>query len=838
MLKPPGSSSRGSSSRYASSRRKTMESPTDQLRKLSKLPPNKRCADCQTKGPQCVNLTVGSFICLTCAGIQREINSKIKSLGHSTFSNDEVEMMKQTDNDKVNAAWLARYDPQNERNRMHRQPENNQNEKHLRTWIRRKYEDKHWYYSDGSGASASAALTSPSPRPNNQPQPTVVQIPSASNPPADFLGAFDAPSPVQATDTSNNNDGNWAAFGGSTQQKQQSNSDPFAQSPKQPPLQQNLSDFGSAGQQPPQGVFANFGGQQQAPQQQQPSQGGFANFNQQQNKPPPRHQQQQMPMVQHGGGFTANFNQQQQMLQPPQQLQQPQTQQVPQGESNQNFGNFNPQSQTTNGANSGQQPTVADNKNVMRQQQMIQPPQQLQQPQTQQVPQGQLNQNFGNFNSQNQTTNGANSGQQPTVADNKNVMGRQQQQPQGAKGNQQQQHQSQDPFGPPLLQGGIGLQQHLPQKPTMAPNGQQQQQSQCAFSNMPSPSQGTMGGQLQQSQNQVQASPVLAGEKEDPMDAFAHLSVDNDGKNNYDNKVTGRMEGSTMPSNQCGTDKAPIENKTNDNGIQYKENEIVCYKSNGNREKAQIVKKHFDDQLQPFYTVQIMGREKQTDCNHLEPLDPAFGKIEPILLALSAMQLKQVEIFLDSMVVNTNSASTHAIPNAVAQNSVAAPKTSDQVPPSIVSRSQSAMSHVSNFTQQTPSQLQMPNLAQQQPSAVFAATVPTPSPGLAMNGMMSPPSMMSGSGHNVVIQANNTAQMIQQPQVQGRLLEPNSVSQMMQPQMLVQMHGQIPAPQLMQQQQQPQMEQSLQQQPPQHQLQSQMSQIPPPSPQGNPFDVY
>merc|ERR1719162_299447 len=98
--------------------------------------------------------------------------------------------------------------------------------------------------------------------------------------------------------------------------------------------------------------------------------------------------------------------------------------------------------------------------------------------------------------------------------------------------------------------------------------------------------------------------------------------------------------------------------------------------------------------------------------------------------------------------------------------------------------------------------------------------------------------MMSGSGHNVVVQANNTAQMIQQPQVQGRLLEPNSVSQMMQPQMLVQMHGQIPAPQLMQQQQQPQMEQSLQQQPPQHQLQSQMSQIPPPSPQGNPFDVY
>ena len=198
------------------------------------------------------------------------------------------------------------------------------------------------------------------------------------------------------------------------------------------------------------------------------------------------------------------------------------------------------------------------------------------------------------------------------------------------------------------------------------------------------------------------------------------------------------------------------------------------------------------------------------------------------------------------------------------------PKMNDLVPLSIISRSQSAMSHVSNFTQQTPSQ---PNLAQQQPSAVFVATVPTQSPGLTMSGMMSPPSMTMmnvasssasakalvpnmGVGHNMMGQANNTAQMIQQPQVQGRMLEPNSASQMMQPQM----HGQIPAPQMMPQQQLPQMGGQSQQQQPmqgqqpqqmlnqmsgqpqmmkqQHQLQSQMSQIPPPSPQGNPFDVY
>lgn len=50
MLAKPGSGGGGGRLRAtASTRRKTAESPDDAIRKLSKQPANKRCADCTTK---------------------------------------------------------------------------------------------------------------------------------------------------------------------------------------------------------------------------------------------------------------------------------------------------------------------------------------------------------------------------------------------------------------------------------------------------------------------------------------------------------------------------------------------------------------------------------------------------------------------------------------------------------------------------------------------------------------------------------------------------------------------------------------------------------------------
>ena len=130
MLQKPGSSS-GRPRPQTSSRRKTQESPEDTLRQLQRLPPNKRCADCNSRLPQCVNLSIGSFVCISCAGIHRELNNRVKGIGHSTFTAEEVEQMKQTDNEKVNAVYLARYNPSQERMRM---PQDNSNQQLLRAW--------------------------------------------------------------------------------------------------------------------------------------------------------------------------------------------------------------------------------------------------------------------------------------------------------------------------------------------------------------------------------------------------------------------------------------------------------------------------------------------------------------------------------------------------------------------------------------------------------------------------------------------------------------------------------------------------------------------------------
>eukprot|EP00980_Cylindrotheca_fusiformis_P011467 scaffold2659_cov107-Cylindrotheca_fusiformis.AAC.10 len=54
----------------------------------------------------------------------------------------------------------------------------------------------------------------------------------------------------------------------------------------------------------------------------------------------------------------------------------------------------------------------------------------------------------------------------------------------------------------------------------------------------------------------------------------------------------------------------------------YTENEVVYYTSNGQKEKAEILKIHLDDDLVPFYDIRLVegGKEKQTDDNHLSGL--------------------------------------------------------------------------------------------------------------------------------------------------------------------------------------------------------------------------
>jgi hypothetical protein len=709
MLQKPGSRSGGPKA-YSSNRRKTQESPTDQLRKISKLPPNKKCADCQAKLPQCINMSVGSFVCMTCGGLHRELNNVVKSLGHSTFTTEEVEMMSNTDNDKVNAIWLARYDPNRERMKP---PQGDGDQNHLRAWIQRKYRDKQWYGGSGGPSQGGGGGQRPPPsQRGGAPQPTMVQIPPTQ--PAqevDLFANFDAPAPAATA----KQEDNWAGFGGSSQQQnsfasfggqgggggngapdpfaapaqappppqqqQQNNfanfggapvpsADPFAQ--QAPPQQQNFANFGGQPQpqmqQPPTPQnqnFANFGGQQQSqqqdpfaqqmPPQQGQQQGGFANFNQQ----PPQMQQppqqttppQQPPQMQQGG--FADFNQQQ----PPQQ----------QG----GFANFHQQPQ--------QQPPVPQQQQPSAQQAAFGSFNQQQQPQVQQA-------GFGNFNPQQQQ-------QQPQAQGQ--MMPPPQQQP-------QQQMAQNNNFGNVNQMQGQPLQQDDPF--SYMPQQQSEQQV---------PAQGGMGApdKNMAGQSHTPPPPQQQQNQKDPMEAFAHLSVNDTGNQNNANSAPCTGTSTPVPHASNNPDAA--------NKPKYEASQVVCYKSNGDRTKARVVKVHLDDELQPYYTIQLpFGKEKQTDDGHLQALDPAFERIESKLLAFTPTQLQQVETYLGNVALDTTAAHASAPAPASTVGDLPEPAAMkmDQVPTTIQPTSPGGMSHVSQLTQpamQAINQFPVPKLGVQ-----------------------------------------------------------------------------------------------------------------------------
>ena len=175
MLAPPGSRSSGGP--RTSRRAAKQETPDDVIRQLQKLPPNKRCCDCNSKLPSCVNLTVGSFVCMACAGIHREHGARVKGVGHSSFTAEEAGRLRTTDNEKINLMWLARYNPRVERVKP---PQDNSNQQQLKSWIRRKYVEKMWYQEAGSGGQNGGTPQGQQARQTQQPQqpqPTMVQLP-------------------------------------------------------------------------------------------------------------------------------------------------------------------------------------------------------------------------------------------------------------------------------------------------------------------------------------------------------------------------------------------------------------------------------------------------------------------------------------------------------------------------------------------------------------------------------------------------------------------------------------------------------------------------------------
>uniref|UniRef100_A0A1J3ET90 Putative ADP-ribosylation factor GTPase-activating protein AGD14 n=1 Tax=Noccaea caerulescens TaxID=107243 RepID=A0A1J3ET90_NOCCA len=85
------------------------------IRGLMKLPPNRRCINCNSLGPQYVCTTFWTFVCMACSGIHREFTHRVKSVSMSKFTSQEVEVLQTGGNQRARETYLKNWDHQRQR---------------------------------------------------------------------------------------------------------------------------------------------------------------------------------------------------------------------------------------------------------------------------------------------------------------------------------------------------------------------------------------------------------------------------------------------------------------------------------------------------------------------------------------------------------------------------------------------------------------------------------------------------------------------------------------------------------------------------------------------------
>ncbi|CAK8676437.1 unnamed protein product [Clavelina lepadiformis] len=126
----------------ASSRKKQEERHLQTLKDALKLECNKRCFECDQRGPTYVDVTIGSFVCTSCGGILRGLNPphRIKSVSMATFSPSEIAFVETRGNAYCKNIYLGKYD-----SRSNAKPESKGDHAKLKYFMEQKYEQKKWY---------------------------------------------------------------------------------------------------------------------------------------------------------------------------------------------------------------------------------------------------------------------------------------------------------------------------------------------------------------------------------------------------------------------------------------------------------------------------------------------------------------------------------------------------------------------------------------------------------------------------------------------------------------------------------------------------------------------
>uniref|UniRef100_A0A803JIS7 Arf-GAP domain and FG repeat-containing protein 1 n=1 Tax=Xenopus tropicalis TaxID=8364 RepID=A0A803JIS7_XENTR len=157
----------------ASAKRKQEEKHLKMLREMTSLPHNRKCFDCDQRGPTYANMTTGAFVCTSCSGILRGLNPphRVKSISMTTFTQQEIEFLQKHGNDVCKQIWLGLFDDRSSAIPDFRDPQK------VKEFLQEKYEKKRWYvppeqakvvasvHASISGSSASSASSTPEVKP-------------------------------------------------------------------------------------------------------------------------------------------------------------------------------------------------------------------------------------------------------------------------------------------------------------------------------------------------------------------------------------------------------------------------------------------------------------------------------------------------------------------------------------------------------------------------------------------------------------------------------------------------------------------------------------------------
>ncbi|CAL8470830.1 g10372 [Coccomyxa elongata] len=114
------------------------------LKALLRLPENKRCAVCDTLGPQYVVVNFNTFVCTICSGVHRQFSHRCKGVSMATFKPEEIRALEEGGNGAALASYLAKWTPRDAPKPVDR------NVAKIRDWIDLVFVKKRYYSKDAA----------------------------------------------------------------------------------------------------------------------------------------------------------------------------------------------------------------------------------------------------------------------------------------------------------------------------------------------------------------------------------------------------------------------------------------------------------------------------------------------------------------------------------------------------------------------------------------------------------------------------------------------------------------------------------------------------------------